>query len=208
MDPHLREFIIWRTAHQRARRKLNFSVFPIFHEDSAKTKWHFSLIGVTGIEIHTDPEHLQLHRSAGHSVTTWHTLEFSSPIIIPGFKERTDTLGVRFQLSRASKKKNITDQFAYFAFFNLPQQYEGLIEANVVTFMGASRHRKAKAVSVQTNKVYLLVDPASGRVTQALVTPRSIQEKEMASVLETFDPLNSFLAQHYLAKKDIEEGIE
>lgn len=81
-------------------------------ESSPKTKWHFSLIGVTGIEIHTDPEHLQLHRCEGHSVTTWHTMGFSSPIVIPGFKERTAALEVRFQLSRASKRKNITDQFS------------------------------------------------------------------------------------------------
>jgi hypothetical protein len=33
-----------------------------------------------------------------------------------------------------------------------------------------------------------------------------IEEHEMASVLETFDPENTFLAQGYLATKDIEAG--
>lgn len=65
---------------------------------------------------------------------------------------------------------------------------------------------KAKITLVPTNKIYLLVDPAPGRVTRALVTPRSIEEGEIASVLDTFDPLNAFLAQNYLAKKDIEAG--
>lgn len=98
---------------------LNVSVLISSKESSSKTKWHFSLIDVTGIEIPTDPEHLQLRRSDGHSVTTWHTFEFSSPIVIPGFKERTDALEVRFQLSRASKRKNITDQFSYVTLFTI-----------------------------------------------------------------------------------------
>jgi hypothetical protein len=207
MDAHLRQFIIWRTAQQRASKsKMNTSAFPIFQENAKpKTKWHFSLIGVTGIET-TDPEHLQLHCSEGHHVTTWHTFEFASPIVIPAFNDRNDPLVVTFQLSRASRRRNITDQFSYVAVFNLPQQFVGIVEANVVTFIGASRQKKANAAQVPTNKIYLLVDPATGRVTRALVTPRPIDEGEMASVLETFDPLNSFLAQNYLAKKDIEAG--
>jgi ABC-type taurine transport system ATPase subunit len=64
--------------------------------------------------------------------------------------------------------------------------------------------RKVKIALVLTNKIYLLVDPVPGRVIQALVTPRSIEKGEMTSVLDTFDPLNVFLAQNYLVKKDIE----
>lgn len=50
----------------------------------------------------------------------------------------------------------------------------------------------------------MLVDPATGRIRRVLITPHSIEETEMASVLGTFDLKKEFLAQNYLAKKDIE----
>lgn len=180
MDPHLKEFIIWRTSYQTASKKLNPSVFPIFQvykhiyiymsckvythflivqKENAKpkTKWHFSLIDMTGIET-TDPEHLQLHRSEGHHATTWHTFDFSSPVIIPGFINCNSALVARFQLSRASRRRNIIDQYLYVtlftilssfclhlcrytAIFNLPQQFMGIVEAAIITFIGAPRHK-------------------------------------------------------------------
>ena len=65
---------------------------------------------------------------------------------------------------------------------------------------------RGRSTHVPNNKIYLLVDPTTGGIQQALVTPHPIQEDAMASVLETFKPQNEFLAQHYLARKDIEAG--
>ena len=65
-------------------------------------------------------------------------------------------------------------------------------------------HRNAPVTPVPTDKIYFIVDPNTERIRRALVTPHPIEESEMACMLDTFNP--DFLAQNYLAKKDIEAG--
>jgi hypothetical protein len=148
--------------------RLNVSVLISSKESSSKTKWHFSLIGVIGIKI---PQIL----------STFNCIVVKSTVLLPGthlnsfllssFLDSTSTLMLwklgfnsqgspRERISQISFRMLLFSLFHHFclhlcrytAVFDLPQQYEEIVEATVVTFIDVSRYR-------YTVSLHLLFDP-------------------------------------------------